>query len=126
MKRIDELGISPTPWGFTKPTKAHDATIYCDERIRGGLKRNYMFAVRYPYVGLLAGKDVLREQTANARLIKAAPKLYDAAERYVRFHDESCIHGNRTAREILADVHKAFLDLQSALAEAAGESVVNK
>lgn len=106
MKKLEELGISPAPW-----------TIGCAHRCvyDGGdyIVHNEPLLFGLPY----------DSRKANTRLIAAAPKLYDAAERYLRFHEESCIHGNRSAREILADLHKAFQDLQAALAEAAGEMI---
>lgn len=101
MRRLGELHVSHTPW-FSAHT-ANGIGVYDADG----------FALTDSEDGF---------SLSDAVLIRAAPKLYDAAERYVRFHEESCIHGNRSAQEILADLHKVFQDLQSALAEAAGEN----
>lgn len=107
MKKLEELGASPAPWEIDDPWTGD---IICH------LKNGIEYQVATPYIH----SD--EETDANARLIAAAPELYDAAERYVRFHEESCIHGNRTAGEIIADANNAFKDLKAALAKAAGEN----
>lgn len=101
MKKLEELGISPAPW-FSGQT-ANGIGVYDAEE----------FALTDSEDGF---------SSPDARMLAAAPKLYDAGERLLRFHDESCVHGSRTFAEITRDYQKAWLDLRSALAEAAGES----
>lgn len=118
MKRLEELGISPAPWGFRRSTKTHYAWICCDDRLRGGAKKSNMFFVRYPYFGMMDERRACREQTANARLIAAAPKLYEVCYRIERWEDHAKSHNGAIEpwSDIMHDLHKA-------LAEAAGEEV---
>lgn len=111
MKKLEELGISPAPWdGVTFCHPAMNGYVVCNANLpKGNNKR------------IIVASDV-REN--NARLIAAAPEIYDAAERLLRFHDESCIHGSRTFAEITRDYQKAWSDLRSALRKASGESEV--
>ena len=113
MKRLDELGISPAPWEVNE-----DGEIECEyisNTIRPNEKRTRVVAQPNFHFD---------ECKADSRLIAAAPRLYDAAQRYVGFHEESCVHGNMPASEIIAEANTAFQYLKAALAEAAGESEV--
>ena len=123
MKTIKELSISPAPWGFGRPSKTHDAWIYCDDRPRGGAKKCNMFFVHYPYVGMMDEKCVRREQTANARFIAAMPELYDAVQRYIEADDEM-EHSATVSDDLILRRKTAFRDMRIALAKAAGEGGV--
>ena len=106
MKKLEELGISPAPWKIID---------------------SYQFPEDGEWVAAIVaknGRTVSVPKYNNASLIAAAPETYDAAERLLRFHDESCIHGSRTFAEITRDYQKAWSDLRSALREASGESEV--
>lgn len=62
MKKLEELGISPTPWKV------------CDERSLGGDVIGIECAEKFAY--LVAGDVILKE--ADATIMSAAPELYQA------------------------------------------------
>ena len=92
MKTLEQLGISPVPW-----TKAGD--IVDDDEGR---------------VIFNAYED---DDYANARLIAAAPKLYEACYEMLRYYYEQ--NKNTTVFNTALELMK------QAVAEAAGESEVN-
>lgn len=108
MKRLDELGISPTPWhcvaGSVFPTGDWDEPL-C-EWVRSN---------------------------ADARLIKTAPKLYDALQKIVAcWGSSSCEcgveHGPPMYCQLVGCKPQKcpiILNAKSVLAEAAGENEVN-
>ena len=93
MKTLEQLGISPVPW-----TKAGD--IVDDNEGR---------------VIFNAYED---DDYANARLIAAAPKLYEACYEMLRYYYEQ--NKNTTVFNTALELMK------QAVAEAAGESEVEK
>ena len=97
MKTLEQLGISPAPW-----TKAGDIVDDGEGRV--------IFN---------AYED---DDYANARLIAAAPKLYGKAYEVA---ENLLVHlavPSQTISMNRAEVAAMVKDLQSALAEAAGES----
>ena len=94
MKTLEQLGISPTPW-----TKAGD--IVDDNEGR---------------VIFNAYED---DDYANARLIAAAPDLYEASYDVVAYCESTHLVPSERFGKVLAKV-------KAALAKAAGESEVEK
>ena len=92
MKTLEQLGISPVPW-----TKAGD-TVDDDE-------------------GRVIFNAYEDDDYANARLIAAAPKLYEACYEMLRYYYEQ--NKNTTVFNTALELMK------QAVAEAAGESEVN-
>lgn len=102
MKRLDELGISPTPWHIGSAHRCvydDGGYIVHNEPLRHGL----------PY----------DRRKANTRLIAAEPKLYAALQSLVEYIDRECVPCGENACELMMLAHKA-------LAEAAGETEVTK
>ena len=104
MKTLEQLGISPAPWNekvwATSDDYGHDISDYnhksiCDMRLLQG-------ETRIP----------------NARLIAAAPKLYEACYEMLRYYYEQ--NTNTTVFNTALELMK------QAVAEAAGESEVEK
>lgn len=105
MKKLSELGISPAPWFVDE-----DSEIAChyishvirpnERRMRIVAKPNYHFA----------------EYKADARLIAAAPELYDALQSLVEYIDRECVPCGETACELL-------FAARNVLSKAAGEEV---
>ena len=104
MKTLEQLGISPSPWKHTPADEYTHAGI--DDANGRGVGETYE----------IAGKDETAE-TANARLIAAAPKLYAACYEMLRYYYEQ--NTNTTVFNTALELMK------QAVAEAAGESEVN-
>ena len=104
MKKLEQLGISPAPWKHTPADEYTHAGI--DDANGRGVGETYE----------IAGKDETAE-TANARLIAAAPKLYAACYEMLRYYYEQ--NTNTTVFNTALELMK------QAVAEAAGESEVN-
>lgn len=101
MKRLSELGISPMPWGLDYNTK---------EYVIDSVEDNVCYV----------DGDTIEQAYANAHMLKAAPKMYEALrqstnmiEYAIQFIKNRDI---KIALQELADDNKAIL------AEAAGES----
>ena len=101
MKTLEQLGISPTPWNekswATPDDYGHDISDYnhksiCDMR-------------------LLQGKT----RIPNARLIAAAPELYEALYDVIAYCESTHLVPSERFGKVLAKV-------KAALAKAAGES----
>ena len=105
MKTLEELGISPAPWKHTPADEYTHAGI--DDANGRGVGETYE----------IAGKDETAE-TTNARLIAAAPKLYEACYEMLRYYYEQ--NTNTTV------FNTALEMMNQAVAEAAGESEVEK
>ena len=101
MKTLEQLGISPAPWKHTPADEYTHAGI--DDANGDGVGETYQ----------IAGKDETAE-TANARLIAAAPKLYAACYEMLRYYYEQ--NTNTTVFNTALELMK------QAVAEAAGES----
>ena len=103
MKKLEELGISPTPWKV------------CDERSLGGDVIGIECAEKF--ADLVAGDVILKE--ADATIMSAAPELYECLYEAVYFHCSRCpAHGCGCNKDCL--FHKWRL----ALAKASGEGEV--
>ena len=105
MKTLEQLGISPAPWRHTPADEYTHAGI--DDANGRGVGETYE----------IAGKDETAE-TANARLIAAAPKLYEACYEMLRYYYEQ--NTNTTVFSTALELMK------QAVSEAAGESEVTK
>ena len=105
MKTLEQLGISPAPWKHTPADEYTHAGI--DDANGCGVGETYQVARR----------DETAE-TANARLIAAAPKLYAACYEMLRYYYEQ--NTNTTVFNTALELMK------QAVAEAAGESEVEK
>ena len=105
MKTLEQLGISPAPWKHTPADEYTHAGI--DDANGRGVGETYE----------IAGKDETAE-TANARLIAAAPKLYEACYEMLRYYYEQ--NTNTTVFNTALELMK------QAVAEAAGESEVEE
>ena len=103
MKTLEQLGISPAPWKHTPADEYTHAGI--DDANGDGVGETYQ----------IAGKDETAE-TANARLIAAAPKLYAACYEMLRYYYEQ--NTNTTVFNTALELMK------QAVEEAAGESEV--
>ena len=104
MKTLEQLGISPTPWKY--------------------IGYHYHKNGEYIHVGEVrveCGKRTLIVDIAqpDARLIAAAPELYDMLQSLVEYIDRECITCGETACELMAAAHNV-------LAKAAGEREAEK
>ena len=109
MKTLEQLGISPTPWNekswATSEDYGHDISDYnhntiCDMRLLQG-------ETRIP----------------NARLIAAAPELYEALRMYQEVFEEirkSAWFIDANFHEIM-NLNKVMTAAEAALAKASGE-----
>ena len=103
MKTLEQLGISPSPWKHTPADEYTHAGI--DDANGDGVGETYQ----------VAGRDETAE-TANARIMAAAPKLYAACYEMLRYYYEQ--NTNTTVFNTALELMK------QAVAEAAGESEV--
>ena len=95
MKTLEQLGISPAPWKINEYATVLD-------------RYSTIISGQYgPY------------NWHNARIIAAAPELYDTLQSLVEYIDRECIPCGETACELMAAAHNV-------LAKAAGESEVEK
>lgn len=101
MRKLYELGISPTPW-----KKADDGMGYQD------------IWCNAPVTEDSEGENIIAEaiDAKDARLIAAAPELYDMLQSLVEYIDRECIPCGETACELLAAA-------RNVLSKAAGEEV---
>lgn len=103
MKTLEQLGISPTPWSIE-----YDETI---DRVVNILDANNKIIVETDY-------GFYPPELPDARLMKAAPKLYAACHEMLRYYYEQ--NTNTTVFNTALELMK------QAVAEAAGESEVKK
>ena len=103
MKTLEQLGISPSPWSIE-----YDDTI---DRVVNILDANNKIIVETDY-------GFYPPELPDARLMKAAPKLYVACYEMLRYYYEQ--NTNTTVFNIALELMK------QAVAEAAGESEVKK
>lgn len=98
MRRLEELGISPTPWRFSD-----DGMGECDIRCSG-----------VSYGDDYEGEDIIAQsvQKKDASMLAAAPKLYKALRFAYGVIFENWAYDNDD-----------FEMIKAALAEAAGEEV---
>ena len=101
MKTLEQLGISPAPWTNTIKSKITFETIHVWDAMNGGI--------------LTGG---YAEALNDARLIAASPKLYAACYEMLRYYYEQ--NTNTTVFNTALELMK------QAIAEAAGESEVEK
>lgn len=101
MKTLEELGISPAPWSIE-----YDDTI---DRVVNILDANNKIIVETDY-------GFYPPELPDARLMKAAPKLYAACYEMLRYYYEQ--NTNTTVFNTALELMK------QAVAEAAGESEV--
>lgn len=110
MKKLSELGISPAPWKVDDREFGCDNQIWCEyisDKIVKGEKRTKLVARCNAYF------DTYKP---DARLIAAAPELYDMLQSLVEYIDRECIPCGEPACELMAAAHNV-------LAKAAGEEV---
>ena len=109
MKTIEQLGISPTPWSNTvEIKKPFEINSVRDARNGGILTGGYT------------------ESLNDARLIAAAPELYEALRMYQEAFSEirkSAWFLDANFHEIMS-LNKVMTAADTALAKAAGESEV--
>lgn len=103
MKRLDELGVSPAPWKSSVGIDVCRPCI-CDA--------NGRFMLEY---------TDMENRDANARLIAAAPDLYEALREAV---EESCIRCGCQEPEVCANCHVVLW--RKALEKAARTTLVPK
>ena len=102
MKALEQLGISPTPWSNTVETeKPFEINSVWDSRNGCILSGGYY------------------ESLNDARLIAAAPDLYEALYDVVAYCESTNLVPSERFGKVLAKV-------KAALAKAAGESEVKK
>ena len=102
MKKLEELGASPAPWEIDDPWTGD---IICH------LKNGIEYQVATPYIH----SD--EETDANARLIAAAPEMYECLREAVEYHcqDRCPAHGCGCNKDCL------FYKWRDAIAKASGE-----
>ena len=105
MKKLEELGISPTPWEIGRCSNGW----------------NIVLDAKGKYAATPDG-DEETEAISNARLIKAAPRLYECLKEAVEDKCHFCVADEDERRELCDQCIVA--DWKDALAEASGESEV--
>lgn len=112
MKRLEELGISPAPW------RVSDAQHYWVDDTNGK-----MVCDGLTFRGNDENADA--EERANARLIAAAPELYECLREAVLEMCHECLScGGYPSYKCKDPNDRCFLaKWRAALAEAAGEEV---
>ena len=119
MKTLEQLGISHTPW------KVGDAIPYCEEHVIYTENHRHNDGSRHNKV-IATCNQYFDERIADARLIAAAPELYDA----LRMYQEAFAEIRKSAWFLDANFHeimslnKVMTAADAALAKAAGESEV--
>ena len=111
MKALEQLGISPAPWKHTPADEYTHAGI--DDANGDGVGETYQ----------IAGKDETAE-TANARIIAAAPELYEALRMYQEVFEKirnSAWFIDANFHEIMS-LNKVMTSADAALAKAGGAS----
>ena len=103
MKTLNQLGVSPAPWSIE-----YDETI---DRVVNILDANNKIIVETDY-------GFYPPELPDARLMKAAPKLYAACYEMLRYYYEQ--NTNTTVFNTALELMK------QAVAEAAGEREVSK
>ena len=106
MKRLEELGISPTPWRVGEAQNywiedAHHEMVCDDLTYRGN------------------DKSADDEEHANARLIASAPDMYDALYDVVAYCESTHLVPSERFGKVLVKA-------KAALAKASGEGEVAK
>ena len=119
MKTLEQLGISPTPWnvGDEIPYREENVVYTENHRHNDGSRHNKVIATCNQY---------FEERIADARLIAAAPELYDALRMYQEAFEEirkSAWFLDANFHEIMS-LNKVMTAADAALAKAAGESEV--
>lgn len=119
MKTLEQLGISPTPWkvGDAIPYREEHVVYTENHRHNDGSRHNKVIATCNQY---------FEERIADARLIAAAPELYDALRMYQEAFEEirkSAWFIDANFHEIMS-INKVMTAADAALAKAAGESEV--
>lgn len=117
MKTLEQLGISPTPWkvGDAIPYREEHVVYTENHRHNDGSRHNKVIATCNQY---------FEERIADARLIAAAPELYEA----LRMYQEAFVEIRKSAWFLDANFfeimsfNKVMTAADAALAKAAGES----
>lgn len=112
MKKLEELGISPWPWeyeGDSENTNSFDVICHLASGIR--------YQVAAPYIHMSGMTD------ENARLIAAAPELYECLREAVveMCHGHACCGEEYECNGL--DGRCFVMRWRAALAKAAGEEV---
>ena len=104
MKTLEQLGISSIPWKMEYSNDIDRVVNISDANNKTIVETDYGF---YP------------PELPDARMMTAAPELYDALQSLVEYIDRECIPCGETACELMYYAHNA-------LAKASGESEESK
>ena len=104
MKTLEQLGISSIPWKMEYSNDIDRVVNISDANNKTIVETDYGF---YP------------PELPDARMMTAAPELYDALQSLVEYIDRECIPCGETACELMYYAHNA-------LAKASGESEAEK